>query len=204
MKTSTRLLHQFRNRGFTLVEVVIVLAIIGIMLPIVFSVMFTVARQQNKIYRLSEAKTEGDYAMAFIKTYIRNNGDRIFKDPDLGFEACFDSSEPDNQHLSQDGDEFYIRQVDSDDEAFQFYADEYETMNGNSHKQIIFNQAGTKYPLTSTRMVISNFEISCFRRTAASQGFVFISFALYYKTDLATARPEDIAILNYSGIARLR
>lgn len=200
-------LHQLRNqKAFTMIEVVIVLAIIGIMLPIIFSVLFTVAKQQNKIYRLTEAKQQGDYALNYMKAYIRNHGDKIFQDSDLQVEACSDSLSPDNEHVSQGGETFYFSKKNSQTEYFQFGVEEfeYDADADQRYYKLIFNDSGNVQQLTSTTVSIINYDISCFRRNASSPPFVFISFTIYYKTNLATAAPEDQAILTYKGVVKMR
>lgn len=192
--------------AFTLVEVVIVLAIIGIMLPIVFSVLFTVAKQQNKIFRLTEAKQQGDYALNYMKAYIRNNADSIYQDSDMQIEACTDSVSPDNELTSQGGTTFYMSKKNAINEFFQITTEEYEfdSATNQSYSQLMFNNSGDIQPLTTPQVSVLNFSISCFRRSASSTPFVFISFTIFYKTNLATAAPEDQAILNYRGIVKMR
>jgi prepilin-type N-terminal cleavage/methylation domain-containing protein len=194
------------NSAFTLVEVVIVMAIIGIMLPIVFSVLFTVAKQQNKIFRLSEAKQQGDYALNYMKAYIRNNGDSIFQDSDMQIEACTDSVAPDNELTSQGGTTFYLSKKNAVTEFFQFTSEEYQydSVNDIRYNRLMFNNSGDIQQLTTSTVSIVNFSISCFRRSASSEPFVFISFTIFYKTNLSTAAPEDQAILNYRGIVKMR
>lgn len=196
--------HQRRNSAFTLVETVIVLAIIGIMLPIIFSILFTVARQQNKIYRLTEAKLQGDYAMNYMKSYIRNYGDELFQDEDMNVASCSDSvTNPD--HTSQGGETMYFSKKNALSEYFNFQSTVYETdATGQDYSQLIFDNNGVIEPLTTQLVSIINFEISCFKKSASSTPFVFVAFTVYYKTNLASAAPEDQAILNYRGVVKMR
>jgi len=120
-------LDKTRNSAFTLVEIIIVLAIIGVLLPIVFSILFTITRQQTKIYRLSEAKQQGDFVMAFMKSQIKDYGNKIYKDDTEIFEACSDSIAPDNSHISQDGLNFYVKKKDTDKGYVQFYTENFPT-----------------------------------------------------------------------------
>lgn len=189
-----------------MIEVVVVLAIVGIMLPIMFSVLFTVAKQQSKIYRLTEAKQQGDYALNFIKSYIRNNGDKIYQDSEFNVEVCFDTIEPDNEHTSIGGETFYFSKRNAPSQYFQIFSEEYEfdSVNNVSYSRLMFNNNGDLEQLTTPTSSITNFYIRCFKKSGATPAFVFISFTVFYKTNLATAAPEDQAVLNYKGIVKMR
>lgn len=202
MKTFSR--HP-RHNAFTFVETILILGILGIMLPMIFSILTTVASQQNKIYRLSEAKTEGDYAMAFIKQRLKNHGENIYKDEALLIEACAESRSQDSEYESPKGRQFYLTKRDTNNSFMQFFTEEFEGFTAaDPFEQIIFNDNGAKTPLTSEQVVVRNFHMRCFRASGAVPPTVEISFQIYYKTNLATARPEDIALLNYKGVVRLR
>lgn len=193
--------------GFTLVEIVIVLAIIGVLLPIVFSILFTITRQQTKIYRLAEAKQQGDFVLAFMKSQIRDYGNKIYKDDTELFETCNDSVEPDNTHTSQTGLDFYIKKRDTANGYVQFYTESFPTGDASdtsNPQRLWFSDSGLKQILTTDNVRIANFEISCYRRTITQLPFVFVSFIIYYKTNLATAKPEDLAVLNYKGVIKLQ
>lgn len=196
-----------KNQAFTLVEVVIVLAIIGVLLPIVFSILLTVTRQQTKIFRLTEAKQQGDFVLAYMKSQIRRSGSKIYRDYQDGtlvFEACNDSISPDNIYASQIGTDFYIKKRDTANNYLQFYTENYPIGADTTPQRLWVSDTGVKSALTTDNVRISNFEISCYRRTTTALPFVIISFSMYYKTSLATARPEDVAVLNYKGIIKLQ
>ena len=65
--------HTFCKRGFTLLELVIVISIIGLALPALFSIFFVLARQQIKISQLQKIKASGDTAYHEIINTVRNN-----------------------------------------------------------------------------------------------------------------------------------
>jgi prepilin-type N-terminal cleavage/methylation domain-containing protein len=198
MKTEQRSRSRHHlQRGFTFVEVVVVLAILGIMMPVVFSILFTVAKQQSKIYKLSEAKQQGDFALAFMKSYIRDYGERIYKEDSFTNEACTNVEYPDNDHISTTGTNFFFTKKDTANDYFQF------TLDGTSER-LVFNDDGTKQDLTTGNVKVTNFSIACLRKTTTSLPFVIVSFTIYYTADLSTAKPEDIAVIDYKGIVKLR
>ncbi len=206
MKISPRPHHNRSQKAFTMIEVIVVLAIIGIMMPIIFSVLFTVAKQQGKIFRLTEAKTQGDYALNFMKTYIQKNGGEVFQDSDMQLEVCNDSAEPDNQYTALDGENFYFSKRNSLSEYFQFRTVEYEfdSATDEHYYYLIFNDNNEELPLTTGRVSVRNFYMSCFRKNAAEPPSIFFSFIVYYKTSLVSAGPEDIALLKYKGVIKMR
>lgn len=188
-----------KQRGFTFLEVIIVLGIIGILLPIVFSVIFTISRQQNKIYRLAEVKQQGDYAMSYMKAYVSEYAEKIYNDSALTAEVCKTSTPPQNLHVSQTGNNFYFHKENTLNDYFRFYV-------ATDSSRLMLDDNGTEYNLTTSNVKIINdqIELVCIRKNNVTNPFVIISFGLYYSTNLQTARPEDVAILNYKGVVHLR
>lgn len=207
--------------GFTLVEVIVVIAIVGMMLPIIFSIITTVARQQSKIYRISEAKQQGDFALAYIKNYIRNTGDRIYllrndETNEFAVEVCNTIETPGNTHLSQSGKDFYIKKNNTPNQYFRFYNErariDLDGASGSREReisQIFFDDNGSAQQLTTNNVKIENFSLQCIRRTESGEPYVVISFLIYFtgnsdSFDLNTAKPEDIAILDYRTVVQIR
>lgn len=185
--------------GFTFLEVIIVLGIIGILLPIVFSIIFTVSRQQNKIYRLAEVKQQGDYAMAFMKSYVGEHAEKIYNDSALTAEVCKTSAAPQNLHISQTGNNFYFLKENTLNDYFRLYV-------ATDSSRLMLDDNGEQFNLTTSNVKVINdqIELVCIKKNNVSNPFVIISFGLYYTTNLQTARPEDVAILNYKGVVQLR
>ncbi|MCX7996888.1 MAG: hypothetical protein N2691_04015 [Patescibacteria group bacterium] len=198
--------HRYNRRcGFTFIETIMILGIMSIMLPMIFSILMTVAQQQNKIYRLTEAKTEGDFAMAFMKQRLKNEAEMIFKDETLQLPVCADTDVENIEYTAQKGRHMYFTKRNTAGSYIQFMTEEFGNLTSdNPYEQIIFNDNGQKTALTSENVVISNFEITCFSRTTATPPTIMISFIVYYKTDLSTASAEDTAILEYRGVVKMR
>lgn len=199
------------RKAFTLVEVVVVVAILGISIPVIFSVITTVAKQQGKIYRLSEAKQQGDYALAFIRNQLRSEGGQVYRILNAGTletEICNVAGVT----TTQTGQDFYFEVDAQPNDYFRFY-------NGRANialdqgqreiSQIFFDNNGTIEPLTTNKVKIENFEMKCIRKNLASQPFILVSFIIYFTGDsdnfnINTAAPEDIAVLNYQTVVQLR
>lgn len=210
-----------KQAGFTLVEVIVVIAIVGMMLPVIFSIITTVARQQSKIYRISEAKQQGDFALAYMKNYIRNTADRIYQlhndeTNEFAVEVCNTVASPGNTHVSQTGKDFYIKKNNTPNKYFRFYNErariDLDGAGGTREReisQIFFDDNGSAQQLTTNNVKIENFSLQCIRRTESGEPYVVITFLIYFTGnsdtfDLNNAKPEDIAILDYRTVVQIR
>lgn len=72
-----------KTKSFTLIEMVVVIGVIGFVLPILFSIIFLIIRQQTRIYSLQELKKQGDNAFYSMQTSIRENGVNIIANPTI-------------------------------------------------------------------------------------------------------------------------
>lgn len=59
-----------RRKGFTLLEVIVVIGILAFTLPIVTIVLFIIVRQQLTVSRMTEVKRQGDQAIAVIQNVL--------------------------------------------------------------------------------------------------------------------------------------
>ena len=62
------------KKGFTLLEFLVVLSIVVFIVPALFGVMFSLLRQQSRIYALQEVKRQGDLVLNHMKTTLKNYG----------------------------------------------------------------------------------------------------------------------------------
>ncbi len=60
------------NKSFTLVELLVAVGIVGLMLPSVFNIFFTIIRQQLILVAFTEMKQQGDSAQRNIKNLLQN------------------------------------------------------------------------------------------------------------------------------------
>lgn len=65
--------YTIREKGFTLIEFLIVLSIVVFIVPSVFGLIYSLLRQQSRIIALQEVKRQGDLAFNHIKVNIKNN-----------------------------------------------------------------------------------------------------------------------------------
>ncbi len=69
-----------KKKGFTLVEMLIVVSILGLLLPAFFAIVYGLFRQQIQLINLQKVKEGGDFSRRIITNTIRNNAVEIISD----------------------------------------------------------------------------------------------------------------------------
>ncbi len=187
------------KKGFTLIETIVVIAVIGLTLPVLIGTIFILIRQQTKVIRLSQVKREGDYIINLMENTIRNRAISIH------------SGVPTEGNIVCDGvintfSDLPLYFLDKNGYWFGYL------FNNNS---IASDSADPPLPtptmqpinLTSTKTRIENFSISCARNTAYSPASISLSFDVCYDTGsgvCTSTRPEETALLHYQTKIKLR
>ncbi len=182
------------RKSFTLIETLVVVGVIGLIIPALFSIFYIVIRQQVKLYRLAEVKRQGDSVRNTFQTIITNHAYRIYDS--LGTELCTTAG-------SSAGN-------------ISYFEDQY----GNS---ITVAKSGTvlridvannpppvpQIPLSSGNLASSKVNfitsadyMSCFKNSLYSPPFIIFNYDVEYIT--SSTRVEDIAVLNYIYAVKLR
>jgi type II secretory pathway pseudopilin PulG len=178
--------HLKSKSGFTFVEILVAVGVIGFALPIVFSIVFTIFRQQTKIYRLTEAKKQGDYILSLSKNLI-TSATGIYEDSALVTEKCDGII---NNAYSTGGNSFYFK--DKNSAAINIIL---------SSGQIATGPSGIA--MTNSNVEVNDYQISCVKSTIASEALVTLKFDIKYKTsstNVEDATPE----LSYQSSYKLR
>jgi len=183
------------NHGFTLIETIVFVAVIGLTLPVLFAIILTLMRQQIKIYRLSQIKRGGDYLINIMENTIKNRAITIHSaTPSDENTVCGDAGIPYSSTSS-----LYF--LDKDKQWFGYLFD------SNS---ITSNSADLTNPsidLTSGKTLVSNFSISCSRNSLNSPALILLSFDICYDTGsgvCTSTRPEEITSIHYQTRIKLR
>ncbi len=187
-----------RKKSFTLIEIIVVVAVIGLTLPAVFAIIFSILQQQIKIYRLSEVKRQGDYVLSNLENTIRNSAMEIYSDEALSSanEKCASSGtsypSPDN------GEEFYFKNQFGQWFQFLVFDTEYQIA---SQSAVL-----TKIYLTTSKVRMEDFSISCSRSARYSPPIVTVSFNICYNNNnsCTSARHEEVASMTYKTQIKLR
>lgn len=166
------------KKSFTLIETIVVIGVIAIIIPAVFSIIFPLISGQSKIYHLVQAKREGDYALGIMENIIRNNGTFIYSGCSnlsaLTSTVCASNapSFPANYSSSSNATDFCF--LDKNSAGFQFKYDTTALKIASSSSSL-----GTVY-LTSDKVAISGFNMSCVRTAPFSPPVVTIGFDICY------------------------
>ncbi len=188
--------RSFSEVGFTLIETIVVIAVIGITLPVLFAIILTLMRQQLKINRLSEIKREGDYISSVIENTIKDSAISIHSG-----EPVNDSTEICTEALSFSNPSTSLYFLDKNKNWFGYQ------FTGNTLASESANLENPSINLNSSKIFISAFSISCTRSTVYSAQSVQFSFDVCYDTglpDCTSTRPEEIASLHYQSRIKLR
>lgn len=186
------------KKGFTIIEVIIVITVIGLTLPVIFSFYFTLLQQQAKIYRLNTVKKDGDYLINQIENTIKDRATMILSSnlpipPDSTNKVCFD----DSSSYSTTSNLYFL---DEDSNWFGYIADS-RTISSDSGNLV------TPVELASSKTIINNFSISCSRTYSFSPPLILLSFDICYDTGAGVCtsnKPEEVATLHYQTRIKMR
>ena len=182
------------KKSFTLIEMIVVIAVIGLVLPALFSIVFVILQQQTKIYRLSEVKKQGDAALSIIEDVMKNNGYGIYSEQALTNEKCAVASSVYPAAAPYDGANFYLK--DKLGNWFRFDLSNSAISSSSAH---LIQPAS----LTNSKVVISSDHfISCSRTSLYSTPLIFIKFSVSYNT--TSTRNEEIASITYQTRIKLK
>lgn len=182
------------KKSFTLIETVVVVAVIGLTLPILFTIILTLMKQQLKIYRLSQVKRGGDYLINIMENIIRDNAITIHTTtpPSDANIICK------NIGTSASGTSLYF--LDKNKKWFGYLA------TGNSVASTSANLA-SPINMTSSKTIVSNFSIYCSRNSIYSPASILLGFDICYDTGggiCTSTRPEEITSIHYQTRIKLR
>jgi len=176
------------KKAYTLIEMVVVIAVIGLILPVLFNIIFVIVNQQIKVMRLSEVKRQGDFAFNSMENVIRNYGYKIYSDIGLTDEQCTISS----PSYSNNGSNFYVR--DKFISTFQFYTESNRIASLGADLKMTY--------LTNNNVDISDFVISCQWISNYSSPLITISFKVTYPN--TSGRTDETASMTYQTSIRPR
>jgi len=160
-----------KRLGFTLIEMIVVIGVIGLTLPVFFTIVFSILQQQARLYALQEVKRQGDNMLSYITASIKNNTTGIYSSTTFtpAFEKC--SSTTENSYDSDPGP-FYFK--DKNSQWFRFYLVP-NILNPNNN-DLVYNSLATSYSLNNNKVTVTDLLISCYRLADYSTAIVTVSY----------------------------
>ena len=186
---------QPNKKSFTFVETLVVISVLGLVFPVVFSILFVILQQQMKIFRLTEVKRQGDHIVGFLEDVIKNNAFTIY---DGATEIC-DAALVNPQGVPTSFQDKYNNAFSID------YAGSDLVISYPPPLPPAPTFAFPQGQLTSTKVRIEGFSISCSRTSAFSAPLVAVNFTICYNIggSCVSARPEEVAVLDYQTSIKL-
>lgn len=135
------------NNGYTLMEIIIVVGLVGLALTTFYSIIFSILRQQLQVYTLQQVKRQGDNIIQSITQTIRNNGVKIYSESLLTNEKCKNSG---ISYIPANDQEFIV--MDKIGKYFFYYLDGENIASGPAALHI-----------NSSDVIITDFSISCLK-----------------------------------------
>jgi prepilin-type N-terminal cleavage/methylation domain-containing protein len=187
-----------KNFGFTLIEIVIVISIIAVIIPTIFAIIYSIMREQVKIFTLTQVKREGDNALNIMTTLIRNSAVTVHSGPPTDNNVvCTKSTETWPLNST---DPLYFQ--DRYGDWFSFIAVS-DAQNQERYKISSDSSGLNDVDLTSfSNTNVQDFKISCQGTAENSPPLISISYVINQLSQ--TNREEDIASLNYQTKVKLR
>lgn len=181
-------------KGFTLIEVVVVIAVISATLPAFFSTIYTTFKQQTRVTVLNEVKKQGDYVLNVMETLVRNSAGATHD----GVGAALPGNQICN-NLTSETPVAYFSDKNDPGKWFRFFLSG-ETIASES--SILNNGATGQANLTNSKVKITSLSVTCANNSFFSAPVVSLKFTIQYNT--TSTKAEDQSSLNYQTKVKLR
>ncbi len=168
------------KKGFALIEFVVVLAVVSIMLPAIFTLYLVSIQNQQKAKILTHIKQNGDNALSIMESLIRNRGVSIYDAGDSTTERC-----------TQAGQSYeFLEGISLKDKLGNLFTFELDTTESESQK-ISSNSAALNVPLTDDRVTVTGLSFICTRPSQYGAPIISVSFTIAQRGDPQRHEQED-------------
>jgi len=187
------------NRSFTFVETLVVISVLGLVLPILFTIFFVILQQQLKILRITEVKRIGDNIVQVLENTIKNNAYTIYDGPTEICEA--DNANP----FPHSGTPSSFR-----DKYKSTFSIDYTSPDLSVIYPAPVAPAPTfAFPqgqLNNSKVNVSSYSISCNKASIFSAPLISINFTVCYSIGgiCDSTNPQEAASLDYQSNIKLR
>lgn len=178
-----------KKKGFTLIEMLIVLTVVAIVLPTVFTIVIVIMRQQVRIYKVVETRRQGDYILTFIKDRLVRSNQML--DYPAGTQLC--DTAPSTSPAT---DGSTVAFLGNDDVQYRIFSQ----TSGGTTNLMFASPANTVTPITINNNLvdITNFSVQCGRRAGLGAPLINVSFTVRFKD------PEFSVSIPYQTKVKLR
>jgi len=194
------MIHRKHRKGYTLIEMMLVIAMIGLLMPAVFSILYVIMQQQVKIYELTETKRQGDYVMQLMKEKImrdaaslRRDDDGIFASVSVISNIC-NSSGSSFTSANNGLDFVFLNDVTN---PFQY------VQSGNTLRYREVGAPNVDAALNNSKVTITNFQINCAVKSTYTDPVVSFSYTATYNRIVPNPQLGTTA-LQYQTKVKLR
>ena len=181
MKNKQACFSQAQNRGFTLIEILVVVGILGIIAVVASNVFFTTLRSSGKTKVLTTVKQNGDYALSVMERMIRDSQEVM--------------TNSDGQYCVAGMKKIKVKKLDGTE--LEFVCPEEEEA-GTTNSRIASNSAH----LTSSEVKVDSCSFDCESKGQFYPKTVTINFTL--SQSAVTSRPEEQASVNFTTTVSVR
>jgi len=178
------------KKSFTLIELIVAVGVIGLILPTVFNIFFTMIRQQLVLVSYQEIKHQGDSIQTNIKNILQNRAGYISNSDYSAIDVCPLPLTPTPTFSPQ----LFIK--DREGNKIHIYPTPLSlSSSGVASESATFNKI---YYLSSKDVSVINLGFSCYKINEFSPVVVSTSFTVQKSTQF-----KDVT-LPYSFKVRLR
>ncbi|MEI6532936.1 MAG: type II secretion system protein [Candidatus Roizmanbacteria bacterium] len=175
-----------KTKGFTFIETIVVLAVLAMVLPALFTILFAIMQQQVRVLKLQELKRQGDQAFGFIKDTLRKNSYKIYSDKLATNQVCL---LPTTSYTNINGNDFYLKSDAGS--IIKFYK--------NGTKLELYNSItpSTNRVYITDPIQVDSFTIACNLKSAFSSPLISVVLKIKHSSDTTV-------VFSYSTIIHVR
>lgn len=191
MKIITRYSVLGTQNSFTLIEFLVVLGVISIMLPAIFTLFFTSITSQQKAKTIIKVKQNGDNAMSTMEYLIKNKAISIYDNIGANTKRCLTKGSTYNF-----GDEIAFEDISGNRFGFNL------NITDTASIKIASTSATSSLDLTGDAVTVTNMAFSCTSTSDTTSPIVSFEFTVAQKG--STLRHENKSSLKYATSLKLR
>lgn len=179
------------KKSFTLIELIIAVGVVGLVLPSIFSIFFTMMRQQLILVAYQEMKQQGDSAQRNIINLLQNRAAYITDSNYTETDVCPVVPLP----TPTNSPNIYIK--DRDENSMSLYTllvSETNTIASSSGNRL------SPYNLTTDIVAVSGLAFSCYRINEFTPAIVSVAYTINKGTafkDMSLPYAFTVRLRNY-------